>query len=65
MSQEALKAPVVVLGAGLASVSFVAELRQAGYQGLITVVGDEAERPYDRPPLSKDFMAHGLSLIHI
>nr|4H4Z_A Chain A, Biphenyl dioxygenase ferredoxin reductase subunit [Acidovorax sp. KKS102]4H50_A Chain A, Biphenyl dioxygenase ferredoxin reductase subunit [Acidovorax sp. KKS102] len=59
MSQEALKAPVVVLGAGLASVSFVAELRQAGYQGLITVVGDEAERPYDRPPLSKDFMAHG------
>lgn len=59
MSQEALKAPVVVLGAGLAAVSFAAELRQAGYQGPLIVVGDEAEPPYDRPPLSKDFMGHG------
>jgi len=50
---------VVVIGAGLAAVSFATELRQAGYQGRLTVVGDEAEPPYDRPPLSKDFMGHG------
>lgn len=59
MSPEALKSPVVVLGAGLAAVSFATELRQAGYAGPLTVVGDEAEPPYDRPPLSKDFMGHG------
>lgn len=59
MLKEALTPPVVVLGAGLSAVSFATDLREAGYAGPLTVVGDEAEPPYDRPPLSKDFMGHG------
>lgn len=31
-------------------------LRAGGYQGVITLVGDEAELPYDRPPLSKEIL---------
>jgi 3-phenylpropionate/trans-cinnamate dioxygenase ferredoxin reductase subunit len=44
---------VVVVGAGLAGVRSVEALRARGYQGRITLVGDENHRPYDRPPLSK------------
>ncbi|WP_066362265.1 NAD(P)/FAD-dependent oxidoreductase [Herbidospora mongoliensis] len=44
---------VVVVGAGLAGVRSVEALRAHGYQGRITLVGDEPHRPYDRPPLSK------------
>ncbi len=44
---------VVVLGAGLAGLRTVEELRRAGYGGEIVLVGAEPEPPYDRPPLSK------------
>ncbi|HDR8990747.1 TPA: FAD-dependent oxidoreductase [Burkholderia vietnamiensis] len=52
-------APVVVLGGGLAGVSFVLGLRSAGFAGTITVVSDEPEPAYDRPPLSKEFLRDG------
>jgi NADPH-dependent 2,4-dienoyl-CoA reductase/sulfur reductase-like enzyme len=48
--------PVVVVGAGLAGVRAVETLRRSGYDGRVTLVGDEAELPYDRPPLSKDVL---------
>lgn len=48
---------VVVIGAGLAAVSLCAVLRAEGFTGRLTVVGDEAAHPYDRPPLSKRFLA--------
>jgi 3-phenylpropionate/trans-cinnamate dioxygenase ferredoxin reductase subunit len=48
---------VVVVGAGLAAVSLCAALRGAGFTGPLTVVGDEPSQPYDRPPLSKEFLA--------
>jgi 3-phenylpropionate/trans-cinnamate dioxygenase ferredoxin reductase component len=44
---------VVIVGAGIAGVSTVLGLRRLGYSGPITLIGDEAGRPYDRPPLSK------------
>jgi 3-phenylpropionate/trans-cinnamate dioxygenase ferredoxin reductase component len=44
---------VVVVGAGLAGLRTVTELRSRGYRGRITLVGAEARPPYDRPPLSK------------
>ncbi|NAS22748.1 FAD-dependent oxidoreductase [Herbidospora sp. NEAU-GS84] len=44
---------VVVVGAGLAGVRSVEALRAHGYQGRITLIGEEPHRPYDRPPLSK------------
>lgn len=48
---------VVVVGAGAAAVSVVDGLRKHGYEGIATVIGDEAEVPYDRPPLSKQVLA--------
>ncbi|GAB2706480.1 NAD(P)/FAD-dependent oxidoreductase [Nocardia thraciensis] len=49
---------VIVVGAALAGFSVVHELRAQGYAGAITVVGEETHPPYDRPPLSKEFL-HG------
>lgn len=48
---------VAVIGAGLAAVSLCAALRTGGFTGRITVIGDEPCHPYDRPPLSKQFLA--------
>ena len=49
-------AHVVVLGAGHAGGSLVALLRQYGFAGAITMVGDEPIAPYQRPPLSKAWL---------
>jgi 3-phenylpropionate/trans-cinnamate dioxygenase ferredoxin reductase subunit len=48
---------VAIIGAGLAAVSLCAALRAGGYTGKLTVIGDEPCQPYDRPPLSKQFLA--------
>ncbi|MFM7685233.1 MAG: NAD(P)/FAD-dependent oxidoreductase, partial [Actinomycetota bacterium] len=50
-------AHVVVVGASLAGLRACETLRQDGFTGTITLVGDEAEVPYDRPPLSKKVLA--------
>ncbi|HEX3593074.1 MAG TPA: FAD-dependent oxidoreductase [Pseudonocardiaceae bacterium] len=47
----------VIVGAGLAGAKAVEALREQGYDGTITLVGDEQHRPYERPPLSKDYLA--------
>ncbi|WP_371494461.1 FAD-dependent oxidoreductase [Kitasatospora sp. NBC_00374] len=47
---------VAVVGASLAGLSTVRALRAEGYDGSITVIGDERHLPYDRPPLSKSFL---------
>ena len=47
---------VVVVGASLAGLSAARALRAQGFEGDLVVVGDEVHRPYDRPPLSKDFL---------
>lgn len=48
---------IVILGAGQAAAQAVVSLRAEGYEGPITLIGDEAEPPYQRPPLSKKFLA--------
>ena len=48
--------PVVVAGASLGGLRTAATLRSLGYEGRITLVGDEPHLPYDRPPLSKEVL---------
>lgn len=48
---------VVVVGAGTGGVACVAALRQHGYRGRIALIGEEQCLPYQRPPLSKDYLA--------
>ena len=45
-----------VIGAGQAGASLVARLRAQGFDGQITLLGDEPVPPYQRPPLSKKFL---------
>jgi NADPH-dependent 2,4-dienoyl-CoA reductase/sulfur reductase-like enzyme len=47
---------VTVVGASLAGLYAARELRAQGFDGRVVIVGDEPHRPYDRPPLSKDFL---------
>ena len=47
---------VAVVGASLAGIRTVEALRRQGFNGRITVIGAEDEPPYDRPPLSKQFL---------
>jgi 3-phenylpropionate/trans-cinnamate dioxygenase ferredoxin reductase component len=51
-----MTARVVVVGGGIAGVSTVAALRAGGFDGDLTLV-DAGEFPYDRPPLSKDYLS--------
>lgn len=48
---------IAVVGASAAGLSAAETLRREGYDGTITVVGEEPEPPYDRPPLSKQVLA--------
>lgn len=47
---------IVVVGGGLAGAKTVEELRTQGYAGELTLVHREAHLPYERPPLSKDYL---------
>jgi NADPH-dependent 2,4-dienoyl-CoA reductase/sulfur reductase-like enzyme len=47
---------VVVVGASLAGLRAVEGLRKGGYEGRISLVGEEPHLPYDRPPLSKEVL---------
>jgi 3-phenylpropionate/trans-cinnamate dioxygenase ferredoxin reductase subunit len=46
----------VIVGASLAGAQAAESLRREGFDGRVVLVGEEAERPYERPPLSKDFL---------
>ncbi|WP_255450458.1 NAD(P)/FAD-dependent oxidoreductase [Skermania sp. ID1734] len=45
---------VVIVGAGLAGLRTAEELRRAGFDGEVVLIGNENHLPYDRPPLSKE-----------
>ena len=47
---------VVIVGASLAGLSAAKALRRQGFDGTVTLIGDEPHRPYQRPPLSKQFL---------
>ena len=48
---------VAIVGAGHGGAQTAIALRQQGFTGSITIIGDEPEIPYERPPLSKDYLA--------
>ena len=52
-----LRGRIVIVGAGQAGGEVAAQLRQAGYVGEVLLVGEEPYLPYQRPPLSKAFLA--------
>ncbi|MDE3206561.1 MAG: FAD-dependent oxidoreductase [Acidobacteriota bacterium] len=61
-------AGTVIVGASVAGVRAAQALRMEGYEGRIVVIGDEPDPPYDKPPLSKQYLsgpmdADGLLLI--
>ena len=47
---------IVVIGGGQAAAQALMSLRQGGYKGALTLIGDEPALPYQRPPLSKAYM---------
>jgi 3-phenylpropionate/trans-cinnamate dioxygenase ferredoxin reductase subunit len=55
MTQSPTSQPsrIVIIGAALAGASAAIALRDQGYQGELTVIGEEGQLPYERPPLSK------------
>ncbi len=46
----------VIVGASLAGAKAAQELRAEGFDGRVMLIGAESERPYERPPLSKDYL---------
>src|SRR6185369_9980386 len=56
-----------IVGGGLAGAKAAETLREEGFDGRVVLIGDEADRPYERPPLSKDYLrgeAEGPPYVH-
>jgi 3-phenylpropionate/trans-cinnamate dioxygenase ferredoxin reductase subunit len=51
-----MSAAHVIVGASLAGAKAAEALREEGFGGPIVLIGEETERPYERPPLSKDYL---------
>jgi 3-phenylpropionate/trans-cinnamate dioxygenase ferredoxin reductase component len=54
---DRLSSRIVIVGAGQAAAQAVETLNKRGFTGLVTLIGDEAMLPYQRPPLSKKYLA--------
>src|SRR5436305_12741445 len=50
------KQTFVIVGASLAGAKAAEELRDRGFDGDVVLIGAEPDRPYERPPLSKDYL---------
>nr|MBA3233458.1 FAD-dependent oxidoreductase [Propionibacteriales bacterium] len=48
---------IVIVGGGLAGAKAAEALRDRGFDGPLTLIGDERHLPYERPPLSKSYLA--------
>jgi NADPH-dependent 2,4-dienoyl-CoA reductase/sulfur reductase-like enzyme len=48
---------LVIVGASLAGLSAARAARRQGFTGRVVIIGDDPHRPYDRPPLSKEFLS--------
>lgn len=48
--------PLVIIGGGLASAGAVRAIRDGGHDGDVVVISTEPHHPYERPPLSKDYL---------
>lgn len=47
---------IVIVGASLAGAKAAEALRREGFDGQVVLIGEEADRPYERPPLSKGYL---------
>lgn len=56
MEDSAEVKSIVIIGGGQAGAQAIMSLRQGGYTGAITLIGEETALPYQRPPLSKAYM---------
>jgi 3-phenylpropionate/trans-cinnamate dioxygenase ferredoxin reductase subunit len=56
VSRQASRQTFVIVGASLAGAKAAAALREHGFEGRVVLIGSEAQRPYLRPPLSKDYL---------
>lgn len=56
MSQNIQEFDIVIVGAGHGGAAAAIQLRQGGFEGSIAMIGRETEAPYERPPLSKEYM---------
>ena len=52
-----MRSAITIVGASLAGIRAAETLRRDGFDGIVTLIGDEPHLPYDRPPLSKDVLA--------
>jgi 3-phenylpropionate/trans-cinnamate dioxygenase ferredoxin reductase component len=56
---DAMTSRIIIVGTGQAGFQAACSLRQEGYTGAITLIGDEPGLPYQRPPLSKGYLKDG------
>lgn len=52
-----MQADIVIVGAGHGGAQLAVALRQRGFAGSVLMIGDEPELPYERPPLSKEYLS--------
>ncbi|HCU90318.1 MAG TPA: hypothetical protein DGR97_10250 [Gammaproteobacteria bacterium] len=52
--------PIIVVGAGQAGLQVAESLRRGGYDGSLALIGNEKILPYQRPPLSKQYLSEGM-----
>lgn len=57
MRNNVLSKTIVIIGAGQAGAQTAQSLRQAGFDGRLVLIGEEPQAPYQRPPLSKKYLA--------
>ena len=51
-----MRSSITIVGASLSGIRAAETLRSEGFKGRIKILGDEERTPYDRPPLSKNFL---------
>ena len=61
MGGGAVRGGAVIVGAGQAGLQLAVDLRHRGYEGPVTLVGEESHGPYQRPPLSKKYLVGAYS----
>src|SRR6201986_339379 len=64
MSGVKEKGRIVIVGASLAGLRAAEALREEGFRGQLTIIGDEPDEPYDRPPLSKQVLKGWVAADH-
>jgi 3-phenylpropionate/trans-cinnamate dioxygenase ferredoxin reductase subunit len=56
MTSSAADQTFVIVGASLAGAKAAEALREDGFTGRVVLIGEEPNRPYERPPLSKGYL---------